>query len=304
MATTCYPARRQGCNVRVALAADGSLLVQCGTQDMGSGTYTALGQMAAEMLGIAIDRVTVELGDTLLPEGPFSGGSQVTSSIAPAVEMATAALRTKLCALAVADEASPLFGLPPNTLDFGEGLIRNRSGNAAEDIAALLARKAPTGLAADGVTAAPLDYPRTGMGFGAVFVEVGVDADLGEIRVRRVTAAFAVGRIVNRLLAVSQFIGGLIGGIGMALHERTVTDRASGRIVGDSFADYLIPVHADMPVFDIAIHDEHDPDLPGGIKGIGMLGTGGIQAAIANAIFDATGKRVRHLPIRIEDVIV
>jgi xanthine dehydrogenase YagR molybdenum-binding subunit len=90
----------------------------------------------------------------------------------------------------------------------------------------------------------------------------------------------------------------------MALHERTVTDRASGRIVGDSFADYLIPAHADMPVFDIAMHDEHDPDLPGGIKGIGMLGTGGIQAAIANAIFDATGKRVRHLPIRIEDVIV
>jgi len=303
MATTCYPARRQGCNVRVALAADGSLSVQCGTQDMGSGTYTALAQFAANTLGIAVDRVTVELGDTLLPEGPFSGGSQVTSSIAPAVEMATAVLRAKLCALAVADEVSPLFGLPPDTLDFGEGLIRNRSGNAAEEIAAVLARKAPTGLAADGATAAPQDYPRTGMGFGAVFVEVGVDADLAEIRVRRVTAAFAAGRIVNRLLAISQFVGGLIGGIGMALHERTATDPASGRIIGDSLADYLIPVHADMPVFDIAMLDEHDPHLPGGIKGIGMLGTGGVQAAIANAIFDATGKRVRHLPIRIEDVI-
>jgi xanthine dehydrogenase YagR molybdenum-binding subunit len=304
MATTCYPARRQGCKARVALAADGSLLVQCGTQDMGSGTYTALAQLAAETLGIPLDKVTVELGDTLLPEGPFSGGSQVTSSLAPAVEMATAALRAKVCALAVADAASPLFGLPPDTLDFGEGLIRNRSGNAAEDIAALLAREAPTGLDADGATAAPQDYPRTGMGFGAIFVEVGVDADLGEIRVRRVAAAFAVGRIINRLLAESQFVGGLIGGIGMVLHERTVTDRASGRIIGDTLADYLIPVHADMPVFDIALVDEHDPHLPGGIKGIGMLGTGGIQAAIANAIFDATGKRIRHLPIRIEDVIV
>jgi xanthine dehydrogenase YagR molybdenum-binding subunit len=304
MATTCYPARRQGCKARVALAADGSLLVQCGTQDMGSGTYTALAQLAAETLGIPIDKVTVELGDTLLPEGPFSGGSQVTSSIAPAVDTATAALRAKLCALAVADAASPLFGLPPDTLDFGEGLIRNRSGNAAEDLTALLARKAPTGLDADGATDAPQDYPRTGMGYGAIFVEVGVDTDLGEIRVRRVTAAFAVGRIVNRLLAESQFVGGLVGGIGMALQERTATDRASGRILGDTLADYLIPVHADMPVFDIALVDEHDPHLPGGIKGIGMIGAGGIQAAIANAIFDATGKRIRHLPIRIEDVIL
>jgi xanthine dehydrogenase YagR molybdenum-binding subunit len=303
MATTCYPARRQGCRVRVALAAEGALLVQCGTQDMGSGTYTALAQLAAEAFGIPVDRVTVELGDTLLPEGPFSGGSQVTSSMAPAALMAATALRAKLCALAVADRASPLFGLPADALDLSEGLIRSPRRNAAEDIAALLARAAPAGLEAEGGARQPQDYAMTGMGFGAVFVEVGVDADLGEIRVRRVSAAFAAGRIVNRLLAESQFVGGLIGGIGMALHERTVTDRASGRIIGDTLADYLIPVNADMPVFDIAMLDEHDPYLPGGIKGIGMLGTGGIQAAIANAIFDATGKRVRHLPIRIEDMI-
>jgi xanthine dehydrogenase YagR molybdenum-binding subunit len=141
------------------------------------------------------------------------------------------------------------------------------------------------------------------MGYGAVFVEVGVDAQLGEIRVRRVCGAFAAGHILNPLLAKSQYVGGLIGGIGMALHERTATDRVSGHIVGDSFADYLIPVHADMPEFDIVMIEEEDLQLPGGVKGIGMLGTVGIQAAIANAVYHATGKRVRSLPIRIESIV-
>src|SRR5713226_1598894 len=131
----------------------------------------------------------------------------------------------------------------------------------------------------------------------------GVDAQLGEIRVRRVCGAFAAGHILNPLLAKSQYVGGLIGGIGMALHERTTTDLASGHIVGDSFADYLIPVHADIPEFDIAMIEEEDSHLPGGVKGIGMLGTAGIQAAIANAVYHATGKRVRTLPIRIENII-
>ena len=303
MATTCYPARRQGSRARLRLAADGSLLVQCGTQDMGSGTYTALGQLAAEALGLPIAQVSVELGDTELPEGPFSGGSQVTSSIVPGIEMATAAIKSKLCDLAVHDQASPLAGLSIENLEFADGMIRVRDGNAGERIDALLARRAPDGLEAEGGAAAPDAWPRTGMGFGAVFVEAAVDPDLGEVRVRRVTAAFAAGRIVNPLLAKSQYIGGLIGGIGMALHEKTATDRASGAIIGDNFADYLVPVHADMPTFDVVMVDEHDPHLPGGIKGIGMLGTGGIQAAIANAIFHATGKRMRSLPIRIEDVI-
>ncbi len=303
MATTCYPARRQGSRARLQLAADGSLLVQCGTQDMGSGTYTALGQMAAEALGLPIAQVSVELGDTELPEGPFSGGSQVTSSIAPAVEMATAAMRAKLCALAIADQSSPLAALSADNLEFVDGMIRSCNGNASERLESLLMRCAPDGIETEGGAEAPKTWPMTGMGFGAIFVEVGVDPELGEARVRRVSAAFAAGRIVNPLLARSQYIGGLIGGIGMALHEKTVTDRASGAIIGDNFADYLVPVHADMPAFDIVMVDEQDPHLPGGIKGIGMLGTGGIQAAIANAIFHATGKRLRRLPIRIEDLI-
>ncbi len=305
MATTCYPAHRQPCRARVRLEADASLLVQCGTQDMGSGTYTVMGQMAAEALGVPMSRVTVELGDTLLPEGPFSGGSQVTASLSPAVAMATTALRGRLAAMAVADPESPLAGYKPEDLDFENGMIRARTSNVAEPLADLLARREPEGLEAEGSSDGPDREGQafTGMGFGAVFVEVGVDPDLGETRVRRVCGAFAAGRILNPLLANSQYVGGLIGGIGMALHERTVTDRASGRILGDGFADYLIPTHADMPRFDIAMVEEHDPLLPGGVKGIGMLGTAGAQAAIANAVFHAVGKRVRHLPIRIEDLI-
>lgn len=303
MASTCYPVHRQACMARVRMEGDASLLVQCGTQDMGSGTYTALGQSAAEALGISMDRVTVELGDTWLPEGPYSGGSMVTASFTPAVEMAVAALRAQLAALAVADETSPFAGLSPDDLAFDDGALRSRSGNASEPLAGLMARLAPLGLEGQGAFTPPEATDFSANGYGAVFVEVGVDADLGEVRVRRVGAAFAAGRILNPLLARSQYVGGLIGGIGTALHEQTTTDRTSGHILGDNFADYLIPVHADMPEFDIAMVDEEDPHLPGGIKGIGMLGTAGIQAAIANAIHHAVGKRVRHLPIRLEDIL-
>ncbi|MDP3740586.1 MAG: molybdopterin-dependent oxidoreductase, partial [Hyphomonadaceae bacterium] len=302
MATTLYPAHRIACAVRVAIQPDASLLVQCGTQDMGQGAYTAIAQMAAEALGVPMDRVTVELGDTLLPEGPYSGGSMVTASFAPAMEAAMAELRARLTGLAVDDDASPLAGLQPEDLDFAEGRIISLVGNAAESLAELLARQAPDGLEAS-ASIRPEADDRSGMAYGAVFVEVGVDPDLGEVRVRRVTAAFAAGRIINPLMAESQYVGGLIGGIGSALHEQTVTDGASGRILGDNLADYLIPVHADMPPFDIVMVEEDDPYLPGGVKGIGMLGTAGIQAAIASAVHNAIGKRIRHLPIRIEDVI-
>jgi len=303
MAASCYPAHRQACRARVRLEADASLLIQCGTQDMGSGTYTILGQMAAQALGVPMSQVSVELGDTWLPQGPISAGSQVTASLAPALAAATEQLRARLADMAASDEASPLAGQSPADLDFADGLIRSRTGNVAEPLTDLLRRRFPEGLEADGEDDGADAGDFTGMGHGAVFVEIGVDPDLGEVRMRRVCAAFAAGAILNRRLVHSQLVGGLIGGIGMALHERTVTDRVSGRILGDTFADYLIPVHADMPDFDIVLVEEDDPHLPGGVKGVGMLGTAGVQAAIANAVYDAVGRRVRHLPIRIEDLI-
>lgn len=302
MASSCYPAHRAASQARVRLESDMRLTVQCGTQDMGSGTYTVLAQMAAEALGVSADVVVVELGDTNLPEGPVSAGSMVTASIFPAVDEALTRLRQALAERASTDPASPLAGLPPEALEVGDGLIRHGGGNTAEPLADLMAR-CLEGLEADGAFALPDAADFSGMGHGAVFVEVGVDPDLGEVRVRRICAAFAAGRILNPLLARGQYVGGLIGGIGMALHEETVTDPASGRILGQTFADYLIPVHADMPDFDIVMVEQEEPWLPGGVKGIGMLGTAGVQAAIANAVFDAVGKRVRRLPIRIEDVI-
>lgn len=301
MATSVYPVHRQPCSVRVRLEADAGLLVQCGTQDFGQGAYTAIGQIAAEGLGLSMDKVRVELGDTDLPEGPYTGGSMVTASFTPATEEAVGAIRARLAALACADEASPLAGA--DDLVFEAGLVRSRARNAAESLAELMARLAPEGLEAEVTATLPDSVDYAANAYGAIFVEVGVDPHLGEVRVRRVGAAFAAGRILNPLLARSQYVGGLIGGIGMALHERTATDRASGRIVGDSFADYLIPTHADTPAFDVALVEEHDPHLPGGIKGVGMLGSAGVQAAIANAVFHAVGRRVRRLPIRIEDLI-
>jgi xanthine dehydrogenase YagR molybdenum-binding subunit len=302
MASCCYPAHRAAAQARAVLAPDMGLTIQCGTQDMGSGTYTVLAQMAAEALGVDTGSVLVELGDTSLVEGPVSAGSMVTASIYPAIDEALTNLRGALADRASADPASPLAGLPPESLEVGGGLIRSRDGNAAEPLADLMAR-CPGGLEASGAFALPEAAEFSGMGHGAVFVEVGVDPDLGEARVRRVCAAFAAGRILNPLLARSQHVGGLIGGIGMALHEQTVTDVASGRILGQTFADYLIPVQADMPDFEIVMVEQDEPWLPGGVKGIGMLGTAGVQAAIANAVFDAVGRRVRRLPIRIEDIL-
>lgn len=302
MASSVYPVHRQSCRVKVTIDADAGLLVQCGTQDFGQGLYTAMGQVAADGLGINMGKVRVELGDTDFPEGPYTGASMVTASFTPAVEDAVAILRARLAELAAADAASPLAGADANDLIFEGGLVRSGSRNVAESLADLMARCAPDGLEAEGAGTLPESQPFSANGYGAIFVEVGVDPDLGEVRVRRCAATFAAGRILNARMAHSQYVGGLIGGIGMALHEHVDTDKATGRIVGDNLAHYLIPTHADVPEFDVTLLDEDDPLLPSGVKGLGMLGSAGIQAAIANAIRDAVGKRVRRLPIRIEDV--
>jgi xanthine dehydrogenase YagR molybdenum-binding subunit len=228
----------------------------------------------------------------------------VTASFVPAVADAARRLRGRLIRLAVEDPASPLHGVPAAQVAIVDGAIRSTAGNAAEPVAALVARAAPTGLEAH-ARAEPDPTPsHSAYGFGAVFAEVQVDPEIGALRVARLTAAYAAGRILNPLLARSQFIGGLIGGIGMALHESVSTDVQLGRIINDNLSDYLIPVHADMPRFDIHLVPEHDAHLPGGVKGIGMLGTVGTAAAIANAVFHATGLRLRSLPIRPEDCLL
>ena len=299
-----YPARRQPCAMRMRLDARAVLTVECGTQDMGSGTLTTIAQMAAEALGLSIGQVDVVIGDTLLPPGPISAGSQVTQSFAPALAEAAANLKLALAALIPSDREGVAGAAAPEVAVAADGRIRCGMSNASWRLDELFASSGldeVQGYAeAPGLPAQP---QATGMGFGAVFAEVEVDPVMAAIRVRRMTAAFAAGRIVNRTLARSQYISGLVGGLGMALHEEVCTDPRSGRIVGPTLAEYLTPTHADMPAFDIVMVDEVDEHLPGGIKGVGMLGHVGSAAAIANALAAATGGRVRRLPIRVEDVL-
>ena len=269
---------------------------------MGSGIYTAIAQMAAETLRLPIASVEVVIGDTVLPQGPISAGSQVTQSIAPAVAGAAAELKRSLAGLLMRDAD---LALNADDVEVSaDGLLRRRTSNAAWRLDEALAQAGLDHV--EGYSEAPglpAEALATGMGFGAIFAEATVDPDCAVITVRRMTAAFAAGRIVNPVLARSQYISGLVGRIGMALQEETNTDPRSGRIVGPSLAEYLFPVHADMPRFDILMIDEVDDYLPDGIKGVGMLGHVGSAVAIANAVHQAVGKRVRHLPIRVEDLI-
>jgi xanthine dehydrogenase YagR molybdenum-binding subunit len=303
MASACYPVHCVASEAATRIRKDGTVTVRCGTQEIGSGTYTALAQVAAARLGVPLERVAVELGDTRLPLGPASGGSQVTASFVPAVEEAALALRSRLIALAIGEERSPLHGLSPDAVTIQDGYVRSSTGNVSMSLAELVSLI--DGDEIETFASAPSDAEAkvSGSAYGAVFVEARVDPQLGEIRLSRITAAYAAGRIVNPLLARSQYIGGLIFGIGMALHERAVMDEKLGCVVNDNLSDYLLPVHADMPQFDIHLVEEEDRHLAGGIKGIGMIGTVGTAAAIANAVFHATGRRIRDLPIRLEQLV-
>ncbi|HEX3474430.1 MAG TPA: xanthine dehydrogenase family protein molybdopterin-binding subunit [Kofleriaceae bacterium] len=299
MAGACYPVYRMASHAEVSVDPARGVVVRCGTQDLGTGTTTILAQLAAGALGVPLGDVAVEIGDTQLPEGPYSGGAHVTASVTPAVEQAVHRLRHQLIERAVADPASPLSGLAPERVALTGGTLTG--AGRAEPLAALVARTG--GLACTAHTAPDPEPRASSYAHGAVFVEVAVDPDLGEVRVRRICAAYACGRILNPLLAHSQLVGGLVLGIGMALHEATVTDARSGRVVNANLADYAIAGHADMPRFEIALVDDDDPHLAGGVKGTGMIGTVGIAAAIANAVFHATGRRIRDLPIRLESLL-
>jgi xanthine dehydrogenase YagR molybdenum-binding subunit len=278
----------QPSSARVTLTSDGKLSVQTAMTDIGTGSYTILTQIAGEMLGLAADHIDMQLGDTDFPPASGSGGSWGAASAGSSVFYACQALRKKIAEAAEMD---------PETATFQEGCIR--AGNVSKAVADF------AGLSAEGeVKPGKLNDAYTQAGYGANFAEVGVDMDTGEIRVRRMLGVFAAGRILNAKTARSQAIGGMVFGIGAALHEDAVVDTRYGYIVNHDLAEYHIPAHADVPDIEaIYLPELDDKANPLKAKGVGELGISGAGAAIANAVYNATGIRIRDFPLTVDKII-
>ncbi len=287
MASAVYPAHRAPATAHAELRADGTASVTSAASDMGPGTYTSMTQVAADELGLPINAVQFELGDSLMPPAPVHGGSMTMASVGSAVQAACRALRAKALDLE-----------HPNRLPQDRGAMQ-------QAYARLLARHRLDCLTAE-TEAMPDDAAgRFSMyAFGAVFAEVRVDAELGEIRVPRLLGVYAAGRIVNPKTARSQCIGGMVGGLGMALTERGQWDDRFGKIMNASLADYLVPVNADVQSIEALFVPEEDPWVnPLGVKGVGEIALVGVAPAILNAIHNATGRRIRSLPATLEKVM-
>ncbi|MCV3240657.1 xanthine dehydrogenase family protein molybdopterin-binding subunit [Mesorhizobium sp. ZC-5] len=305
-ATATYPAFHAPSSARVRLLADGTAEIEAAASDMGPGTYTSMTQVAAEYLGLQLEQVRFRLGTTDYPPTPSHGGSWTMASVGSAIRAACLEAQSQAAQRAIADQNSPVFGVSREGVEWTEGRLRRRGdtlpGLSYRDILA----SAGNPIEADGFARRdPEIAEKYSMhSFGAVFAEVAIDPDVGTIRVRRVVGAYGIGRVVNPLLAKSQCTGGMIGGMGMALMERTVLDARDGRPVNAHMADYLMPVNLDMPELEALFVDEVDPHVnPLGVKGLGEIALVGTAPAIANAVFHATGKRVRKLPIQIENML-
>jgi xanthine dehydrogenase YagR molybdenum-binding subunit len=285
---------------------DGRVWVRAGTQEIGCGTYTSMTQIAADALGVAPEQVTFELGTTDMPENPASTGSVTAASTGSAVHDVAMALRQKLIQTAIADARSPLHGAVESNVKTANGhLVAGDPVNVDDTYAALLGRSGGQSVEATIASRPGADAQQYSMhSFGAVFTEVRIDPDLGIIRVPRVVTAHAVGRILNLKTARSQIHGGVVWGVGMALEEETLIDPKTGRYINADLAEYHVPVNADIGEVDVAFIEEPDLHVSTvGAKGVGEIGITGVAASIANAVYHATGKRVRELPIRLERVL-
>jgi xanthine dehydrogenase YagR molybdenum-binding subunit len=328
MATATYPARRSSASARIRMDRDGAFTVMSATQDIGTGTYTIIGQTAADMLGVAAEAITVKIGDSSLPPAPVSGGSTTAASVTAAVYAAAEMLIDEMIKLAVADHKSKLFGRDVNNIE-GRGArlylkgdqsvsdtftdILKRSDKKVFEVCATSMPASGGGLGSNTAPCTPENFDReedsdskkySFHSFGAQFAEVRVDEDTGMVRVTKFTSVQDIGRVLNEKTARSQIMGGIVYGLGQALMEETLYDKRWANPVIRTLADYHVPVNLDVPPIDVYFTGKPDPHIsPVGGRGIGEIGITGVAAAVANAVFNATGVRVRDLPLTPDKLI-
>jgi xanthine dehydrogenase YagR molybdenum-binding subunit len=310
MAAASWGAGRGACEANVTLKSDGSAYVSCGTQDIGTGTYTVFAQVLSDRTGIPVSKIDVVLGDSSLAPGPTSGGSTATATVVPAIVAAADDAMNSVIAIAVKANGSPFFQKDGETLMMSAGRIHAK-GEAAEsgvpyqDILKMAKVGYATGNGKTGGLGSDTkahDYSTHS--FGAQFVEVEWDPGIARLRVSRVVCVIDGGQIINMTTATNQVAGAIVMGVGMGLLEKTVYDPRNGHPINDNYADYLVPTSADSPNIDVTFLDIPDP-LMGiyGVRGIGEIGLAGVAPAISAAVYHATGVRVRELPVRIEDLL-
>jgi xanthine dehydrogenase YagR molybdenum-binding subunit len=315
--TATFPALMFQAEAKAVLRRDGSGVMEIGAHDMGQGAWTALAQIAADGLGLDIDQVEFRSGTSDLPDGGIAGGSAHTATAGMAIHNAGADVIARLADLATNDQRSPLFGAGnAGVIARGGRLFRRDDESRNESYADILGRAGLAQIEGRGKSAA--DSPARGtsavdpaaqatyamFAHGAVFAEVKVDPDLGQMRVTRVVGAFAAGRIINPRMVRSQLYGGMIWGVSFALHEHAVMDARSSRAMNPNLGEYHIPVNADVPSLEAILVEEHDPHVNAlGIKGVGEIGVTGTAGAVANAVWHATGVRVRRFPITLDRLI-
>ena len=304
MAGAIYTHWRWPAQARVTLRADGSALVEAGTHDLGTGTYTVLQQVAADTLGVLPEKVVVRIGDTRLPTSHASIGSATAANAGGSVMLAAKAARDQAIELARTGGYSPFRNADSRDVFVEDGKLMLRSKNVSVTYAQLLTRNELTFLVGDGNYDPAAEGPKAVFSFSAVFAEVRVDPDFGLVRLNRFVGAYDCGRVINPKTARSQAIGGIIWGVGQALFEKTETDPALGRFLNRNYSGYLVPTCADIPKLDVLfVGDFDDEASPIGVKGLGELTSVSVAPAITNAVYHATGRRIRHLPIAVEDLL-
>jgi xanthine dehydrogenase YagR molybdenum-binding subunit len=303
-ASAFWPAEREAAKVRIELRPDGTARVVCATQDIGTGTYTVFAQVVSELTSLPFEKIEVALGDSSLPPGPISGGSMVTASVTPAIALATRRALAQVFAAAVSP-GGHFSGEAAPDLSVAHGAIVSATSRRKQSWEELFAALRLGPIVAEAETTPGAEGDNFSFNsFGAHCVEVGWDPGIAHLRVRRIVTAVDAGRIINRKTATNQVHGSLLMGLGLALREEVIYDERTGRVVNDNLADYHLPVHADLPDLQVRLLDYPDPHSGEyGAKGIGEIGITGVTAAIANAVYHATGRRLRRLPITIDQLL-